>query len=217
MNCNSTWIRLREVSFTCAQKIVDDIIRWVRSIYKEKLIMLNSLWEELATVVLCLIQSNYSLDVPLLENFTVLIWGKTRSLSWLSSVNRAHKGSELSWDDPIDVPIVNSLIIFVLFDIECLEIVPSVLDPLFQTLQTVQDSALIVTVALGGIAERHKLSMIGAECVKGLLGRNLQDYDHESTHQKGCVWELVWPIGAVMEDPVVLVLIILNAELSSSF
>ena len=149
--------------------------------------MLDSLGEELATVILCLIQTNYSLDVPLLENFTVLIRCKTRSLSWFPSVDRAHKCSELSWYDPIDVTIVYPLIIFVLFDIECLEIVPSVLYSLLETLQTVQDSALVVAVSLGGIAKGHKLSMVGAEGVEGLLGRYLKNDDHEGAHKEGCV------------------------------
>jgi len=131
--------------------------------------MSHSLRQKLATIVFCFIQSDNSLYVPFFEDITVLVRSEARSLSWLSSINRTHKRGEFSRNNPVDISVLNTLVVLVLLDIESLEIVPLLLDSMFKTLQAMQYGAFVVALSLGGIAEGNKFSLIGAECVIRLL------------------------------------------------
>lgn len=131
--------------------------------------MLHTLRQELSAVVLSLIQSDYSLDVPLFEDISVLLRSVAGPLPRLSAVNWSHERGKFARYDPVDVSVLNPLIVLVLLDIECLEIVPPVFDALLESLQAVQYRALIVTLALGGIAERQELPVVRFEGVKGFL------------------------------------------------
>ena len=86
MDGNSTWVCLREVSFTDVQEILNNVFWWIRTVHKEQLIMCDTIGDKLPAIVFCLVQPNDSLDVPLFENIAVLFWGKARSLSGLTSV-----------------------------------------------------------------------------------------------------------------------------------
>jgi hypothetical protein len=125
--------------------------------------------QELTTIVLGLIQSDYSLDVPLFEDVSVLLGCIAGPLSGLSAINWSHERGEFARNDPVDVSVLNSLIVLVLLDIECLEIVPPVLDALLEPLKAVKYRALVVALALGGVAEWHKLPVVRFEGVKGFL------------------------------------------------
>ena len=131
--------------------------------------MLDSLRQELTTVVLSLIQSDYSLDVPLFEDVSILLGCVARPLPGLSAINGSHECSKFARYDPVDVPVLNSLIVLVLLDIESLEIVPPVLDALLESLQAVKYRALVVAFALGGVTEWHELPVVRFEGVKGFL------------------------------------------------
>jgi hypothetical protein len=128
MNRDSAWIGLREMSITYVQEIFHNFFRRVGTIDEKQLIMLHSLSQKLATVVLCFIQSDNSLYVPFLENITVLIRSVARSLSRFSPVNRTHKRCELPRYDPINISVLDSFVVFIFLDIEGLEVVPLLLD-----------------------------------------------------------------------------------------
>jgi len=48
----------------------------------------------------------------------------TISLLLVSNFDGAHKCSELIWNDPVEVTVLETLIILVIFDLELSEIVP---------------------------------------------------------------------------------------------
>ena len=179
--------------------------------------MLHSLRQELTTVVLSLIQSDYSLDVPLFEDVSVLFRSVAGPLAGLSAVDGSHERGKLARYDPVDVSVLNPLIVLVLLDIESLEIVPPVLDALLEPLQAVQYRALVVALALGGVTERDELPVVGLEGVKCFLRGQLQNDDHERAHQIGGICEFVRPIRAVVEDAVALVLVILKSRGLSTY
>ena len=68
------------------------------------------------------------------------------------------------------------------------------LDALLKALQAMQDGALIVTVTLGGIAERYEFPVVGPEGVIGLLWGQLQYDYHEGAHEKSCICKFIGPI-----------------------
>mgnify|MGYP001610675500 CR=1 FL=1 len=122
--------------------------------------MRDPLLQELFPFVFGLVESYDSFYVPLSEYLAVLLRGEARPLPGLPAVDGPHKGGELARDDPVDVPVVHALVVLVLLHIEGLEVVPLVLDALLQALQAVQDRALVVALALGGIAEWHELAVV---------------------------------------------------------
>jgi hypothetical protein len=136
MNGNCTWVRRGEVSVADVQEIFHYIFRRVRPVNKEKLVVLDAVCDEFSAVIFSLVQADDSLDVPLLENVTVLLWCKARSLSWLASIKRTHKCGELARDDPIYISIINSLVVFILLDIESFEVVPLESYTVLKTLET---------------------------------------------------------------------------------
>jgi len=174
--------------------------------------VLHALRQELTTVVLSLIQSDYSLDVPFFEDVSVLLRCVAGPLPGLSAVNGSHERGKLARYNPVDVSVLNPLIVLILLDIESLEIVPPVFDALLEPLQAVQYGALVVALALGGVTERHELAVVRLEGVKGLLRGQLQHDDHERAHQIGGICEFVRSIRAVVEDAIALVLVILKAR-----
>jgi hypothetical protein len=66
----------------------------------------------------------------------------------VSLLDGSHKRHELAGNNPVEVSILHSLVLLVLLDIESLEVVPLELDGVFQTLQTLQEGALVETIAL---------------------------------------------------------------------
>lgn len=174
--------------------------------------MSDALSQELLAIIYCLIKPDHSLNVPFTEYLSILLGSETRLLARLSLINRSHKRCELSWQDPVDISVLYSLIVLVLLDVEGLKIVPLVLDGEVESLQAVQDGALVVTLTLRRIAERDKLVVIRLESLVGLLWLSLEDDDHESAHEEGSVDELLGLARAVVEDPIVLVLLILHTR-----
>ena len=80
---------------------------------------------------------------------------------------------------------------------------------LVKSLKTVQDCAVVVTLTLASIAERHKVALVLLKCLKSLdRARSQHDY-HERSHKEGCVSQFVRLVRAVVEYSEVLVLIVL--------
>lgn len=216
MDGYGSWVRLGEVPLADVQEVFYYILWRVRAIYEKEVIVRDGLRDEFLPVVFGLIQADDALDVPLAEDLSVLLGGEAAALTWLAAIDWTHKCCELAWDDPVDVSVINSLVVFVLLDIEGLEVVPVVLDALVQPLQAVQYRALVVAVALGSIAEGDEVLLVLSEhleCFKGVL---LQHDDHEGTHEEGRIGQLVGLVAAVVEYAIVLVLLILYTHVYKS-
>lgn len=135
-------------------EVLDDIIRWVAAVYKEEVLVLDALGEELLAIVFGFVQTDYFLDVPLLEYLRVLFRCHSTPLILILPLHRPHKRSKLPWYYPIYISILHSLIELIFLSIESAYIIPPFMNSKFQPLQTMQHSALIVTVTLGRISER---------------------------------------------------------------
>lgn len=128
MNGDGTWVGLREMPITDVQEIFNNVLWRVGTVHEKQLVVLYTLSYKLTAVILCLIQSDNSLDVPLLEYVTVLVGSVSRSLARLPTINWSHESCEFSWDDPINITVLDSLIVLILLDIEGLEVVPLLLN-----------------------------------------------------------------------------------------
>lgn len=77
---------------------------------------------------------------------TILVLGIT-VLDW------AHESEELSRDDPVEVTVLNPLVVFVLLHVERSEVIPPKSHCVLQSLQTVEQGAVVETVSFGCISE----------------------------------------------------------------
>lgn len=129
---------------------------------------------------------------------------------WVSVLNWTHESYKLSWDDPVQVSIFYSLIVFILLDIECSEIIPSKSYCILKTLQNMEQSAIVKAVTFWSIPVMFEQLVIRLKLFMSLISSHLKDNDHESTHQEGSIDHFVsWSVTrTVMENPVFLIVLI---------
>ena len=94
--------------------------------------------------------------------------------------------------------------------IECAVVVPAESYCELETLEAVEVSAAVGTVSHCCITVRYKLVVVRAESLPGIIGRLVQDDDHEGTHEEGCITLLGVVKGSIMVDLVVLVLLVIH-------
>lgn len=124
--------------------------------------------------------------------------------SW--RVKRPHKGNKLVGNDPIQVSILNFLVVLVFLIVKVAEAVPAETDSELEPLQAVEDSALIsARITVASISEGPKLVMVRRESFPDDFGLLLQNHDHEGAHQVGGIDILVVLSRAVVEQLDVLV------------
>ena len=98
-------------------------------------------------------------------------------------IHGAHEGQEFAWDDPVEVTILNLLVVLILSRIEILEVIPSKSDGMLQTLKTMQDGALILAGAAASVSVGVKVGLILLEVLEGGMGIHFKDHDHEGAHE----------------------------------
>lgn len=67
-------------------------------------------------------------------------------------IHGAHEGQEFAWDDPVEITILNLLVVLILSRIESLEVIPSKSDGMLQTLKTMQNGALVLAGAAASVS-----------------------------------------------------------------
>ena len=121
---NSSMIRFGKVILDDGEEISNNFIRWSGSINKEQIIMSNSFVFKMLFIVFLLIKSDYPGDINVVEDITILVWMLTILMSGVSGFNWSHESDELSWNDPVEITVFNSLVVLVFLNVESSEIVP---------------------------------------------------------------------------------------------
>ena len=106
-------------------------------------------------------------------------------------VDRTHECNELVWNNPVQVSVLNLLVILILFVVELAEVVPSMANCDFEPLQAVEDAAAVGTVTVAGVSERSETSLVRSKGFPSHLSRLLQDNNHEGAHQVGSIGLLI--------------------------
>lgn len=114
-------------------------------------------------VIFLIVEPYDSRNIDIFEDFYIFIWVLSISMFGISVFDWTHKCCKLTWNNPIQVSILNSLIIFIFFDVERSEIIPSESDTIFKTLKTMQKGAIVEAVSLGGISKVSEKMMIWLE------------------------------------------------------
>lgn len=179
-------------SLSNSQKLCDDGIRRSGAINEEQVSVVDAVASELETIVFGLIQSDDVGDAEVLKDLDVVLGAiATLGLAGLR-ICWPHECDELVGQDPVEVPIFDHLVVFVLLVIEVAEFVPAQPNRKLETLQAVEHGALIsASVAVASVAEGPKLVVIGRKGFPDNLGSLLENHDHEGTHEVGRVAILI--------------------------
>ena len=108
----------------------------------------------------------------------------------ISLINWTHEGHELAWDNPVEVSVLNFLVMFVLFCIICLEVVPTTTNALLQSFKAVKDCAFIEAISFASISEGFEVWLVDLELPVGLFCVHLEDDNHEGTHKEAGIRDL---------------------------
>lgn len=111
------------------------------------------------------------------------------SLTW-HSVHRTHEGKELPWDYPVQVAVLDFLIMLVFLHIEGVIVVPALLDAELKTFNAVLHSALIEALTFACIAVSPQKASVGCELLHGFSSTFAQDHDHEGRDQESAIRHL---------------------------
>ncbi len=209
VDSNSSAVRLSEVVVGHFHELFHDGVGRGGAVDEEEIIVVDVGVQEGPLIVLFFVEPDDPFDIELLENLHVLLRVVAVALVCISLFDRSHKGHELAWDDPVEVPVLDPLVELVLLDVEGFEVVPLELNGVLQALQALQESAFVQAVAFTGISVVLEELMIGFEGCVSLLGGALHDDDHEAGHEEGPVDHLVGLLaGAVVEHSVFLVVLV---------
>ena len=96
--------------------------------------MIDAFIDERVAVVLVIIKSYYFAYVQMLEDIHIRRSRVTISVNAIALVNWSHECHELSWNDPVQVTILNLLVVLVFFGIEGFEVIPTESDTFLETL-----------------------------------------------------------------------------------
>ena len=170
--------------------------------------MPDALLCELLLLILRLVEADDKCDTESSEDGHIIIWSEGAVA--VSGVQRAREGDELSGNDPIQISILNLLEVLIFLYIELSVVVPSECYRELETLEAVQVCATVGTVAHCRVAIWDELVVVRAESLPGIIGRLVEDDNHEGAHEESSVALLGVVKGSVVIDLVVLVLLIIH-------
>lgn len=107
--------------FANSKEFVDDLLTGHRSVDEIEVGVADAIVGETSFVIKVLVQPYDMLDSDFLEDGDVVLRSKS---VFKPVVSGTHEGGELGGDDPVDVAVLDLLVVFVLLNIEGPEIVP---------------------------------------------------------------------------------------------
>jgi len=103
-------------------------------------------------IVFLLIKSDYPGDINVVEDITILVWMLSILMSGVSGFNWSHESDKLSWNDPVEITILNSLVVLVFLNVESSEVVPVEFNCVFQSLENLEQRTIVEAITFGGIS-----------------------------------------------------------------
>lgn len=87
--------------------------------------MSDVLGEEGCAIVFSFVQTDHSADIQVLEDVDIAGSSVSIAVHGVPLIDRSHEGQELAGDDPVEVAVLDLLVMLVLPCIKCLEVIPS--------------------------------------------------------------------------------------------
>ena len=160
--------------FAAFHEFVHDVLRGNRTIHEDEIFVVDAVFSERIFVVLRVIQSHHLAHLQMLKYINVARSGVAIGPLAFLAVDGSHESHELSGDNPIEIAILNLLVVLILFNAERLRVVPPLFDTKLKTLQTVLHRALVVAVALACVAVVPQQAVVGLQLFPSLLGSHLE-------------------------------------------
>jgi len=210
VNSNSSVVGLRKVILYNIEELIDNAVRRVGSIDKEKVVVVDVLRCKVAAIVLYLVQSDNSRDANVLENVGILVGVMAVSMMRISGLDGTHECNKFTGNNPVKVAVLNSFVVLVFLHVESAEIIPAEFNAILKTLKAMQQRTIVEAFALRSITEMLEQVMVRTEFLVSLLSGHLEDDNHERTHKEGTIDHLsTWLSGrAVMEDTVLRIVLV---------
>ena len=114
--------------------------------------MRNTIVLKVLLIVLVVIQPDNLGHPNILKYVHILLRVLSVLVVLVARLDWAHESYKLSRDDPIQVSVLNALIVFILFHVKLPKVIPAKSYCVLQALQAVEQCAIVEAFALGGIA-----------------------------------------------------------------
>ena len=108
--------------------------------------MIDTIADKFILIIFGFIESDDARNVEMLENLKIVLRCVTSSLEFANIVEWTHERNKFIWYDPVEVTILDLLIILILLIIELPELVLSQSNCVFEALQAVQDRARVTAL-----------------------------------------------------------------------
>jgi hypothetical protein len=184
MDGNRSRVGPCKMSINDTHEFGDNVIGWSRTINKKQVVVLDVLIFKEPLVVFFFVQADDPIHSHFLEDFAVFLRVVTKPLVGIAFFDGPHEGNEPARNDPVEVPIFDSFIEFILFDVESSEVIPFLFDSELEALQTLKKSALIEAVTFAGVSVMLKKLFVPTESSVSFLCREFQNNYHEGPHQE---------------------------------
>lgn len=185
VNCEHAGVALADL-----EELLNDRIGRSRAVDKEHISVRDPCFREFCSIVLGLVETN-NMCHPKMSKHLQVVFRRVPTTVWADLIDRAHKRDVLARDNPIQVTILDFLIILILLVVELSEVVPAEANGDFESLETVEDGAAVGAVAVACVPKRPEACLVRRESFPGDLRGLTQDDDHEGAHQIGSVGLLV--------------------------
>lgn len=202
MDRDCSVVRFREVILNYVEEVFDNFLWRIRAIDEEEIVVRNASVLEMRPIILDIVQSYYLGHSNVVENVYVLSRMLSVTMLGIPVLDRSHKSYKLSRDDPVEVSVLDSLVVLILLDIEGSEVIPSKPHGVFESLQAMENCAIVEALTLRGIPIVSENWMVLLELRVSVLCLHLEYDDHECSHKECSVDNLVSRIlrGAVVEN-----------------
>uniref|UniRef100_A0A6B0VAJ6 Putative secreted protein n=1 Tax=Ixodes ricinus TaxID=34613 RepID=A0A6B0VAJ6_IXORI len=173
-----------------------------RPVHEEQVPVVEALLGKAPGVVDLLVQPHHRAHVVLAEVREVRLRGVERVavLNFALGVRPA-EGDELVWHNPVEVAVLNPLVVLVLLQVKVFKVQEFVADGLLHSTQTIKEGEVVCARTKGGIPE-WDVGSIGPihQWLVGFLRRPLQVEYRICTNQESCVDPLLAVAARVVHN-----------------
>lgn len=203
VNSNRARSWLGKVSIAAGKELIHDMLGRCGAICEDHVFLIDSVLCEACSIILGVIESNDLCHVQVLKDCDIAL-GRVAVLASFAfdGINGTHEGHKLAWNDPVKIAVLDFFVVLILSYTELFEIVPTLLDSKLKSFQTMQHRQFVKTVAFARVSVVLQLFLISLEFFKCKVRILLQNYHHESSHQKCSIRQLCRVLArAVVVNP----------------
>lgn len=164
------------------EELIDNGVWRCRTIQEIEIKMLDTVLREFSLIVLGLVEAHNQRDAHLLEDRHVV--SRREGAPPVGLMERSRERDELAGHGPVEIAVVDLLVVLVLDDVELVVVIPAEFDGEIETIQAVIDRAFVGARALSRVSERSEFVMVRLENLPSIASTPLEDDNHEGAHKE---------------------------------